>query len=34
MKLAAARELIQRNHDGARNTNDLLNRLPPEEDDQ
>lgn len=27
MKLAAARELIQRNHDGARNTNDLLNRL-------
>ena len=27
MKLAAARELIQRNREGARNTNDLLNRL-------
>lgn len=27
MKLAAARELIQRNHEGARNTNDLLTRL-------
>ena len=27
MKLAAARELIQRNREGARNTNDLLTRL-------
>ncbi len=27
MKLAAARELIQRNRDGARNSNDLLNRM-------
>ena len=27
MKLAAARELIQRNREGARNSSDLLNRL-------
>ena len=27
MKLAAARELIQRNRNGARNSNDLLNRM-------
>ena len=27
MKLSAARELIQRNREGARNTNDLLTRL-------
>lgn len=27
MKLAAARELIRRNREGARNTNDLLSRL-------
>ena len=27
MKLAAARDLIQRNRNGARNSNDLLNRM-------